>query len=62
VLPPSLIGLAMASQLALALSEMGEASHSFSQKPPLQPPATKTLTHKPITGVQLFTRKQEPVE
>jgi len=35
--------------VALALSDMGETSSSFSQKPPLQPPATKALPRKANT-------------
>ncbi|XP_050762156.1 uncharacterized protein LOC127022570 [Gymnogyps californianus] len=44
------------SQLALALSDIGEVSSSFSQKPPLQPPATKTLPCKPNNRVILFSQ------
>ena len=37
----------------MALSDMEEASRSFSQKPPLEPPTTKTLPCKPVTRAKL---------
>ena len=50
--PPLLMGSALASDrsiLELALSDTGAASGGFSQRPPLQTPATKTLPRKPNT-------------
>ena len=47
------------SQVALALSVMEEASGSFSQKPPLYPPSTKTLPHRSNTGAQNWTQRSE---
>ena len=45
------------SRLALAPSDTGEASGSFSQKAPLQPPATKTLPRKPSTVSYAYSRQ-----
>jgi len=57
VLPANLLRrevLSAQSWLALALSEAGEASSSFSQKPlPCSSPAIKTLPRKPTTTLKV---------
>jgi len=61
------MGLALASGwsilelVALALSDMGEASSSFSQKPPLQPPSYQSLaTQTQYVIVNYLARKCSP--